>query len=431
MKLKSLLYGTAAVLVSTGASTGAMAADLPVAAEPVEYVRVCDAFGKGFFYIPGTDTCLKVGGRVRVEAYIKNTENDNDDQYETRARGYVNLDARNETDYGLLRTYVALYWTHGSGGNSPTNYDNTYSTGVTLDDAFISLSNDSGQWTFGRTSSFFDFFGGYSYQAEFDSTQDATLFAYTFNIGNGVSGTLSLEDPYTDGRKISDGGFFYGGQDGPDVVANLRVDQGWGSAQIMGALRNIQPKQGPFSFVSGTTTATATTVVADVGDEWGWAIGAGFEVAIPGVPVEFAMQAGYTEGMVAYVTGAPHGLFGLYDAVALPVVAGFSTELTEAWQITGGLNIAAAPNVSIWVDGYYGDVDQAGSLLFAGFNLFDYDYWGTAVGAEWKPGGGLSIGAEVAYSELSPGGVVFPVGAPAYLVDTDDWTARIRFQRTF
>ncbi len=52
MKLKSLLYGTAAVLMGTGASGGALAGDPPVAAEPVEYVRVCDAFGKGFFYIP-------------------------------------------------------------------------------------------------------------------------------------------------------------------------------------------------------------------------------------------------------------------------------------------------------------------------------------------------------------------------------------------
>lgn len=34
-------------------------------AEPVEYVKVCDAFGSGFYYIPGTDTCLRIGGRVR------------------------------------------------------------------------------------------------------------------------------------------------------------------------------------------------------------------------------------------------------------------------------------------------------------------------------------------------------------------------------
>ena len=29
-------------------------------AEPVDYVKICDAFGVGFYYIPGTDTCLNV-----------------------------------------------------------------------------------------------------------------------------------------------------------------------------------------------------------------------------------------------------------------------------------------------------------------------------------------------------------------------------------
>ena len=64
MKLKSLLFGSAAVIA---AGTGAQAADLPTV-EPVEYVRICDAFGTGFYYIPGTDTCLKISGYVRVDA---------------------------------------------------------------------------------------------------------------------------------------------------------------------------------------------------------------------------------------------------------------------------------------------------------------------------------------------------------------------------
>ena len=31
----------------------------------------------------------------------------------------------------------------------------------------------------------------------------------------------------------------YGGFQAPDVVANLRLDQAWGSAQIMGALHDV------------------------------------------------------------------------------------------------------------------------------------------------------------------------------------------------
>ena len=50
MKLKTLMLGAAAAT----AATGAAAADLPVAPEPVNYVRVCDAYGSKFYYLPGT-----------------------------------------------------------------------------------------------------------------------------------------------------------------------------------------------------------------------------------------------------------------------------------------------------------------------------------------------------------------------------------------
>ncbi len=60
--VKSLLLGSAAGLVAVA---GAQAADLPVKAKPVQYVKICSLYGAGFYYIPGTDTCLKIGGWVR------------------------------------------------------------------------------------------------------------------------------------------------------------------------------------------------------------------------------------------------------------------------------------------------------------------------------------------------------------------------------
>ena len=62
--VKSLLLGSAAGLVAVA---GAQAADLPVKAKPVEYVKICSLYGVGFYYIPGTDMCLKIGGWVRAE----------------------------------------------------------------------------------------------------------------------------------------------------------------------------------------------------------------------------------------------------------------------------------------------------------------------------------------------------------------------------
>src|SRR5499433_4588726 len=62
--VKSLLLGSAAGLVAVA---GAQAADLPVKARPVQYVKICNLYGVGFYYIPGTDTCLRIGGHLRSE----------------------------------------------------------------------------------------------------------------------------------------------------------------------------------------------------------------------------------------------------------------------------------------------------------------------------------------------------------------------------
>ena len=103
MNIKSLLIGSAAALVAV---SGARAADAIVAAEPepVEYVRVCDAFGTGFFYIPGTETCLKIDGYVRFR--VTATKGTNGYQQNTRTR--VNFDARSETELGTLRGYIRM-----------------------------------------------------------------------------------------------------------------------------------------------------------------------------------------------------------------------------------------------------------------------------------------------------------------------------------
>jgi hypothetical protein len=41
-----------------------------VKAKAVEYVRICSLYGAGFFYIPGTDTCIKLGGYLRVDLTV-------------------------------------------------------------------------------------------------------------------------------------------------------------------------------------------------------------------------------------------------------------------------------------------------------------------------------------------------------------------------
>ena len=99
MKLvKSLLLGSAAGLV---AAAGAQAADLPTRkAAPVDYVRICAVHGPGFFYIPGSDTCIRVGGRAVFEYANGNVFGRTSDVSSFNATGRLLLDARTATDWG-------------------------------------------------------------------------------------------------------------------------------------------------------------------------------------------------------------------------------------------------------------------------------------------------------------------------------------------
>src|SRR4051794_29341764 len=104
VRLRSLMIGSAAALAAMG---GAKAADLPAAkAAPIEYVRVCSTYGSGFFYVPGSDSCLRIAGRVRADYLYAEPTNRIQDITGFRARGRINLDSRTMTAYGLVRAYV-------------------------------------------------------------------------------------------------------------------------------------------------------------------------------------------------------------------------------------------------------------------------------------------------------------------------------------
>ncbi|HVX75437.1 MAG TPA: porin, partial [Bradyrhizobium sp.] len=118
---KSLVLGSAAGLLAIG---GAQAADLPVKAKAVEYVRVCSLYGAGFYYIPGTDTCIKLGGYMRVDmgvntnsVFTGNTSgagganNRFTNAFTWRSRADFNLDTRTATEYGVVRTFMDVVFT--------------------------------------------------------------------------------------------------------------------------------------------------------------------------------------------------------------------------------------------------------------------------------------------------------------------------------
>src|SRR5215471_9478868 len=98
--VKSLLLASAAGLAVTA---GAQAADLPVKAKPVEYVKICSLYGAGFFYLPGTETCLKIGGYASYEAVFGHSGA----SHVQRLNGNIALDTR-ARDYFTQRGRLNL-----------------------------------------------------------------------------------------------------------------------------------------------------------------------------------------------------------------------------------------------------------------------------------------------------------------------------------
>ena len=153
------------------------------------------------------------------------------------------------------------------------------------------------QWagfTVGKTGSFFDFEGfGYSNQSNFWGSHNGgngmQVFAYTAQFGNGLSGTLSVEN--NAGRRVgvaTSAGAAEGasGETMPDIVGNLRIDQAWGSAQVMAAVHQVNYSN-----------------AADPTDKTGWAAGAGLKFNLPmlGHGDNVSGQFTYADGAMDYV----------------------------------------------------------------------------------------------------------------------------------
>ncbi len=187
MKLKTLLLGSAAALIAV---SGARAADAVIAEpEPVDYVKVCDMYGAGFFYIPGTERCLKISGEVRVQYEYSDFDYDLAANDTTVGDGYwharVNFDAREETDWGTLRTYIRL---EGDGDN---NRDARTAWGAL--DAYIEL----GGFSTGYRTSRHELTGlpGLMYDGAYFGGGRTMYFDYTY-AANGLSvvGGISLDN---------------------------------------------------------------------------------------------------------------------------------------------------------------------------------------------------------------------------------------------
>jgi hypothetical protein len=399
--VKSLLLGSAAALVAV---TAGQAADLPVKAKPVEYVKVCSLYGAGFYYMPGTDMCIKVGGWTRVEfvygqvnssltwgPFAGNANNLSSSSEAFRARGYITADAREQTAYGTARAYIDVGLSTNDVGLN--NAANTFSSNR----AFL-------QWagiTAGLTQSFYDFYsvpaasfrGGY-YPASDTGDPGWFTWGYTAQLGNGLSATIATEERRTTqiidndavGQlgsglgTVTPGAFFnattgnttgtsvfgangsYGGMQAGDFVGNIRIDQTWGSAQVMAAAHELNP-----TYYAGTIGVNSFPAAGNPSSQWGYAVGAGLRLNFPMIAQGdyFQSQVNYTQGALRYLFFTPNSNWGKVEGA------------NETFGVLSDCVYGGAPNAVI---GQPATAQTGCQLTTAwGFNASYEHYWTPAV----------------------------------------------------
>jgi hypothetical protein len=470
----------------------AQAADLPIKARAVEYVRVCDAFGAGFWYVPGTQSCMKIGMYLRNQLeweasgaqIYRNGSRGRFTRAESpglshRVRGWVSVDTRTKTDYGTLRAYMNI----GAQQTTPSVPDEE----VYMNRAFIQV----GGLTVGRATSFYDMwsFSRYNYvnnltQANMGASGQMVL-GYTFRFSDGLSATLAIEDgqanaagangvgtargkwtvDLSSGAPLTLGGVTVdnGSYAMPDIVANVRLDQSWGSAQISGALH--QNRGGYYSGIPVATCGGATANTTNCGhpaDEIGYALAAGLVFNdIFGLRGDsISLHASYGHGAVGYTTrgtgawriwgsGASTGLGWALDSV---FANGTNLELIDSYQAQAAYEHRwnRQWRTSLW-GGYVG-IDYSsgatalicatpaaplGTTLTAVSNCQpDYSFWNIGTRTQWNPHPYLSIGLDLQYFHLNTafaGTAVVPAdgarpGGAVTVEDQDHYGAFFRIQ---
>jgi hypothetical protein len=236
-----------------------------VKAKAVEYVKICSLYGAGFYYMPGTDTCIKLGGYLRADAVLGGANDYGFNQssatanggsnnrltnyYYTRARMDLTVDTRTATEYGVVRTYADMIFSYDTSqvtGSAPSAFS-AGNPSLGLYHAFIQFAG----FTMGRTVSIFDApwqsypaGGPDSIPGGSNHVTGVNQFAYTADFGQGITGSVSIEDltTLTSGQSNlwNTSGFTTAAAAGGAFMTGTYGVQGWGgtrSPDIVGAIR--------------------------------------------------------------------------------------------------------------------------------------------------------------------------------------------------
>ena len=468
---KGILLGSAASLLSIAAAS---AADLPSRkSAPVEYVKVCSAYGAGFFFIPGTDTCLKIGGRVRADyayvgakaqfsglgtvagttAPVVSQAKDGQNTIGYEARGRIDFDARTRTSFGTVQTAAGLRMARVTGILSQAAAASATSTSTALEYAFVRFAG----FTFGASRDNFAFMPSLPYGAGHwgSFANGAKQLAYTATFGGGISATIALQD-YLDtagASSIANAGFtggvalaaapYYVYNSIPQINANVRIDQAWGAFQLMGAYADVSAAN------VGTNAVAAQNYDKSKGV---YAIGAGAKINLPMLAKGDALYltAAYANGMSEYTTNWTSFKSSAYNRDVngytmnhpslVAETAGLET--VKSWAVAALFEHYWAPQYRSVVFGTYGQLDAPNGAKARAWNgtsgFGDATVWNVGTNFAWLPTPRMEIGVEVIYARVNQdvrgftaaSTALVPVTAVSSKTDSNV-TGRLRVERTF
>ncbi|MCX5519428.1 porin [Kaistia defluvii] len=430
MNFKTLLLGSAAAMLMAG---GAQAADLTVA-EPVDYVKVCDAFGAGFFYSPGTDTCIKIGGYVKFGTSFGNNSDlgtfngaypdSNWGNFYTEVS--IQATASSVTEYGNLTGFIDMRAKTGNSSGSDetlSDYINASTNSAYVDSAYLEL----GPLKAGYFTSLFDFGRGYNDTGMFgsDSTVDHIQLTYAVN-GFGLA--LSVEDGRDRGTLAN--GFLYDAgnpipysevnQDNvPDVVGAITYASGIFSAKVAAAYTNQSVS---YNYNNDTFE----------GDS-GWAIGGGLEIALDSFSAgdRFFISAAYGDNANSYtgISGGTSvaGFVGPYLNNAVAVLPGTS------WSALASYKHVWTPQLWSSLSGGYANFDGTDytrtGLGIGSVGQYDanVDAWRVGFTTAYTPVKGLDLVGDVFYTNVKVDDQTNGID----VVDGDAWTFNLFLKRSW
>jgi len=382
--IKSLLLGSAAGIV---AIASAQAADLPTkkGAPAAEYVKVCKMTLNGApamgFTLPGSDTCLKIGGYISAQLAFATNANNSQDSIGLAGRGNFSFDTVSNTAMGPLVGHIDLNAQTGS----QFDYAAYMGGGTYVDNIYI-------QWagiTAGIHGSYFDFLAGGPTWDDFispDHTGSGTLlWAYTATLGGGFSATLSAEAP----RNKPGIGNFSSTANGtigikvPDWVLQLAVAQGWGKAQLSFLAHDAFTTNGAGAYANLYGTVPANT--------WGWGVNAGVAINLPGMAgSDIKLQGTWTKDAVDYSGMTSWGGYYLNGVAPLATIDIWNGSDNTAWSVAGFVDLALGPTFTVTPELSYGSMSYNGGpseTLFVG--------GGTIA---WKPVTNLAFNLDLLYA---------------------------------